>query len=625
MKTRRTPEAAAAPSPGGRPSTSRGAAAVPLGWGTKAARESAVGYGSRIHAHLCEYEDASRKLKSLWGELRVAKDRSDRASGNRKAELSAAVKKIKQSIQDLESRRCEILDGSGPFREKLENDDRFRAMTGGAPEGSRSSGQVVEEDDEECEEEVAPYPPPGGLVRDLQASHSGIAPEQVALPSDSGPSGDSGSEGEDEDGGSSSEGGCLVMQQIRQIESPVRFNQLRFGDEICEDEATRRGMKRKAKKSKKKTSTVEKYVYVPLSGAPRSRCAAPATHPGSDSVVGPQRGSGEITGHDTQGAASVCGNGGGSDVSDMEHGVEGGPEVGKRVAAGTASPAVSAGVSGSPTYGSAKSGSLLGSQAPSKVKGEGPAASALQAHKKKMVGPPLAGSAVKSGSPALGAPPLVDDEGEWPSLGPAAGVAVARLFVAQGVVVGGAVPQGTGTAGGIPGGGSSSGSALGVPLRPVSGGVASSAPAAHVGAALESSAVRLKAGGVASQRKEKKMVLASNGAGTAADSSKGACLVGSPESGGLPVVGAPVTRQDGAGGGSAPGFLPASEGGDSVPAMVESQAVLHKSYGSRTLKETAALCVSNPPAGKMPPVGGGSSEPGNTQKRPPGWGEAYGS
>ncbi|CAJ0941338.1 unnamed protein product, partial [Ranitomeya imitator] len=171
-------------------------------------------------------------------------------------------------LSDLESRRCEILDGSGAFREKLENDDRFRAMAGGALEGSRSSGQVVEEvveeddEEEECEEEVVPYPPPGGLVRDLQASHSGIAPEQVALPSDSGPSGDSGSEGEDEDGGSSSsEGGCLVMQQIRQIESPVRFNQLRFGDEICEDEATRRGMKRKAKKrNKQKTSTVQKFV-----------------------------------------------------------------------------------------------------------------------------------------------------------------------------------------------------------------------------------------------------------------------------------------------------------------------------------------------------------------------------
>ncbi|XP_073529014.1 taste receptor type 2 member 2-like [Phyllobates terribilis] len=48
--------------------------------------------------------------------------------------------------------------------EKLLNDDRFRAMTGGALEGSQGPSQAVEEEEEEvCVEEVAPYPPPGGL------------------------------------------------------------------------------------------------------------------------------------------------------------------------------------------------------------------------------------------------------------------------------------------------------------------------------------------------------------------------------------------------------------------------------------------------------------------------------
>ncbi|XP_073529639.1 uncharacterized protein [Phyllobates terribilis] len=148
------------------PSTGRGAAAVPPDWGTKVAKESTVIYGSRIHAHLCEYEDASRKLKSLWGELRVAQERSDRASSSKKPELSAAVRRIKKAIQEVENRRCTILAGSGPFREKLENDDRFRAMAGGSLEGSRSSSQVVaveDEEEEDCEEEVAPYPPSGGL------------------------------------------------------------------------------------------------------------------------------------------------------------------------------------------------------------------------------------------------------------------------------------------------------------------------------------------------------------------------------------------------------------------------------------------------------------------------------
>ncbi|XP_073493617.1 uncharacterized protein [Phyllobates terribilis] len=169
MRTRRTPEAAtaAAPPSGGRSSTSGGAAAVPPDWGTKASREATVTYASRIHAHLCEYEDATKKLSSLWGELRVAQERSVRASGSKKPELSAAVRKIKRAIQDLEDRRSTILAGSGPFMEKLLNDDRFRAMTGGALEGSQGPSQAVEEEEEEvCVEEVAPYPPPGGLDND---------------------------------------------------------------------------------------------------------------------------------------------------------------------------------------------------------------------------------------------------------------------------------------------------------------------------------------------------------------------------------------------------------------------------------------------------------------------------
>ncbi|XP_073540473.1 uncharacterized protein [Phyllobates terribilis] len=169
MRTRRTPEAAtaAAPPSGGRSSTSGGAAAVPPDWGTKASREATVTYASRIHAHLCEYEDATKKLSSLWGELRVAQERSVRASGSKKPELSAAVRKIKRAIQDLEDRRSTILAGSGPFMEKLLNDDRFRAMTGGALEGSQGPSQAVEEEEEEvCVEEVAPYPPPGGLEGD---------------------------------------------------------------------------------------------------------------------------------------------------------------------------------------------------------------------------------------------------------------------------------------------------------------------------------------------------------------------------------------------------------------------------------------------------------------------------
>ncbi|XP_069611165.1 uncharacterized protein [Ranitomeya imitator] len=146
--------------PGGERSTRRGAA-VPKDWGTRAAREPVDSYASRVHAYLSEHEEAGKTLRRLREEMKEVRQAANRASRTEKSALTARISSLGICIEGMEARRAAILNNSGPFREKLENDDRFHNMAAAKePEGSRRPTQVEEVDHEEMEE--APYPP-GGL------------------------------------------------------------------------------------------------------------------------------------------------------------------------------------------------------------------------------------------------------------------------------------------------------------------------------------------------------------------------------------------------------------------------------------------------------------------------------
>ncbi|XP_069624428.1 uncharacterized protein [Ranitomeya imitator] len=154
--------ATAVPPPGGERSTRRGAAApVPKDWGARAAREPVDSYASRVHAYLSEHEEAGKTLRRLREEMKEVRQAASRASRTEKSALTARISSLGICIEGMEARRAAILNNSGPFREKLENDDRFHNMAAAKePEGSRRPTQVEEVDHEEMEE--APYPP-GGL------------------------------------------------------------------------------------------------------------------------------------------------------------------------------------------------------------------------------------------------------------------------------------------------------------------------------------------------------------------------------------------------------------------------------------------------------------------------------
>ncbi|XP_073414940.1 rho-related GTP-binding protein RhoG isoform X2 [Dendrobates tinctorius] len=152
----------AAPPPGGVAAQSRGAVAEPPNiWGSRAEGEPSTIYASRIHAHLCEYEEAAKQLRKLREELRGARAvAKNRLPASRRAEVSATVERLKGAIRALGEIRAAILSGSGPFAEKLKNDDRFRAMTGGSPGGSGGPCQV-EGQEEEDGGTSTPAPPEG--------------------------------------------------------------------------------------------------------------------------------------------------------------------------------------------------------------------------------------------------------------------------------------------------------------------------------------------------------------------------------------------------------------------------------------------------------------------------------
>ncbi|CAN2391905.1 hypothetical protein PRIEUP_LOCUS1945, partial [Pristimantis euphronides] len=140
----------------------------------------------------------------------------------------------------LEARRAQILAGSGPFREKLINDDRFRGYPAEIAQGSS------EEEEEDVSEDV----PLGTLQCSEGVSGGPPDGQDYPLPASS-----------DEEEVPASVGG-LVLQQIRLLESPIDPQSFSFGDDFLEEDSGVSGKVRSAKsKKRQKGQVIEKLAF----------------------------------------------------------------------------------------------------------------------------------------------------------------------------------------------------------------------------------------------------------------------------------------------------------------------------------------------------------------------------
>ncbi|XP_073510580.1 tumor necrosis factor ligand superfamily member 13 isoform X2 [Phyllobates terribilis] len=189
---------------------------------------------------LREYEDASKLIRRLREELRCTSAKAAGASKPRKAKLQAEVKRLSTEIERLELRKATIREQSGPFKEKLINEDRFREMADTREQrqiGLQPESQVDDESDDDQQQA-----PPGSLQSHPQATCSELPAGQAAMASGRS------SAGSGEDSDSSGQGGAL-MAEIKLLESPVCLQNFHLGDDLPEEAP---GGHKKAKKTKPK-------------------------------------------------------------------------------------------------------------------------------------------------------------------------------------------------------------------------------------------------------------------------------------------------------------------------------------------------------------------------------------
>ncbi|XP_073504820.1 uncharacterized protein [Phyllobates terribilis] len=226
---------------GGKLSAHGGEADLPDGgWALQGPRESVSTYASRVMIHLHEYEDASKLIRRLREELRCTSAKAAGASKPRKAKLQAEVKRLTSEIHLLEIRKATIREQSGPFKEKLINEDCFREMADTREQrqmGLQPESQVDDESDDDQQEA-----PPGSLQSHPQATCSELPAGQATVTSGRS------SAGSGEDSDSSGQGGAL-MAEIKLLESPVCLQNFHLGDDLPEEAP---GGHKKAKKTKPK-------------------------------------------------------------------------------------------------------------------------------------------------------------------------------------------------------------------------------------------------------------------------------------------------------------------------------------------------------------------------------------
>ncbi|XP_075687744.1 uncharacterized protein LOC142656703 [Rhinoderma darwinii] len=225
---------------------------VEADWGELRATESTTTFSSRVAECLRGYEDAGKAIRKLQEELKAARVRSHATSGAKRLVVMATIRDLKSEVDALKEKRGFILENSGPFKEKLLNDDRFRAMKGVCDPGKQT-------DDEGEEEEMCPG------ASGQWSTCSELPAEQVALPMDSSSAG----EGDtcDQDISSSNSGGRL-MAEIRQLQSPVSLQHFSFGADLGPEEKVnaKRAAKRKARRRLKcrKAGKIVEEQEIPL-------------------------------------------------------------------------------------------------------------------------------------------------------------------------------------------------------------------------------------------------------------------------------------------------------------------------------------------------------------------------
>ncbi|XP_071971206.1 uncharacterized protein [Engystomops pustulosus] len=200
------------------------------GWGMLRTRESISSYASRALGHLAEYEEASKTVRRLREELRCAHARASSAPKRKKEQTLAEISRLQTNIQALEERKAYLLERSGPFKEKILNDERFREM------------------EEEKQRRLMGLQPESQTEEESPVPYSGPPAGQAALSTGCGSAGP----GEDSD---SHQGGAL-MEEIRRLESPVHLLDFTFGDDLPEDAPGG------SKPRKKKTKSVEVAILI---------------------------------------------------------------------------------------------------------------------------------------------------------------------------------------------------------------------------------------------------------------------------------------------------------------------------------------------------------------------------
>ncbi|XP_073417319.1 reticulon-2 isoform X3 [Dendrobates tinctorius] len=213
--------------------------------GLQKSKESVSTYASRVMSHLREYEEASKTIRRLREEMRCTSAKAAGSSRPVKTQLQAEVNQLKLDINELEVRKVFLREKSGPFKEKLINEDRFREMADNREQrqmGLQPESQVDDDDDDDQQKAA-----PGSLQSHPQASCSELHAGQVTLASGRS------SAGSGEDSDNSGQGGAL-MTEIKLLESSVCLQNFHLGDDL--PEAAPGDQKKKAKKNKPKLQEV---------------------------------------------------------------------------------------------------------------------------------------------------------------------------------------------------------------------------------------------------------------------------------------------------------------------------------------------------------------------------------
>ncbi|XP_077124211.1 uncharacterized protein LOC143781472 [Ranitomeya variabilis] len=272
-------------------------------WGERSSGESTSTFSSRVVAMLREYEDAGKALTGLKEKLQEARILNTRASSKEKPVTSQRFRALRDEVARLVLLREGIEKSTGPFLERFKNQRRFSEMKGLNTSGEPPAG-VLSDEEEEDDDVAVTGVLQAGTSRESESQsrqqRSGLPARQRTPTAQAGVSAE-----EEEEGG--------LLQEIRQLESPVNLDRFSFG----EDEPAEETQKRK-KKTKETAREVVSYRYVLMDDVtPTTSCVNPTKPKGTGSAVGPgHRQGGER--RRTSGGAAVCaGNSAGGEAVEV--------------------------------------------------------------------------------------------------------------------------------------------------------------------------------------------------------------------------------------------------------------------------------------------------------------------